>query len=133
MVARFEALEQSLNSQRTDEFKVVQRMNHLVLVVAGTFVAVVFIALLFISYFQWRVASRLAELSSVRPTLLTMANSRALPDGGQGVSSQAVEQANARLLGVVEQLQLRIFELEKVAHVPMKEEVEAAAASAGKT
>ena len=62
-----------------------------------------------------------------------MANSRALPDGGQGVSSQAVEQANARLLGVVEQLQLRIFELEKVAHVPMKEEVEAAAASAGKT
>jgi len=133
MAARFQLLEQSLSTQRADEFKAMQKMNRLILVGAGAFVAVVFIALLFISYFQWRVANRLAELSSVRPTLITMANSRALSDGGQVVSSQAVEQANARLLGVVEQLQLRIFELEKVAHVPMKEEVEPAEVRAGKT
>ena len=133
MTGRFEQLEQSLNTQRAYEFSAMQRINHLVLVVAGSFVAVVFISLLFISYFQWRVASRLAELSSVRPTLLTLAGSRALPNGGPAGPDQAVEQANARLFGVVEQLQLRIFELEKVAHLPMKEEVETAEAMAGKT
>jgi hypothetical protein len=132
MVARFELLEQSLNTQRADEFKAMQKMNRLILAGAGAFVAVVFIALLFISYFQWRVANRLAELSSVRPTLITMANSRALSEGGQAVSSQTVEQTNARLLGVVEQLQLRIFELEKVAHGSMKEKVEQVQAHAGK-
>ena len=132
MAARFQLLEQSLSTQRADEFKAMQRMNHLVFVAAGAFVAVVFLALLFIAYFQWRVANRLAELSSVRPTLITMANSRALSEAGQAVSSQIVEQANARLLGVVEQLQRRILELEKVAHGSMKEEVKPVEAHAGK-
>lgn len=123
MAARFQLLEESLNTQRASELAAMQKMNHVVLLVAGAFVALVFVALLFISYFQWRVANRLAELSSVRPTLLTMANSRALMDGGQHASNQAVDQANARLLGVVDQLQRRILEFEKAARASLKENV----------
>ncbi|MBI3853391.1 MAG: hypothetical protein HY298_24350 [Verrucomicrobia bacterium] len=132
MTARFQLLEESLNTQRAGELAAMQRMNHVVLVVAGAFVALVFIALLFISYFQWRVAHRLAELSSVRPSLLTMASSRALSDGGQSASNQAVEQANARLLGVVDQLQRRILEFEKAARAPLKENIRPTPARVGK-
>ena len=135
MAVRFQFFERSLNARRATEFEAMQKTNRLSLLAAGIFAAVVFITMLFSAYFQWRVATRLAELSSVRPTLLTLANSRALAEleaGRQAVSSQAGEQANARLLGVVEQLQQRILELEQMAHVPPKEEAEPAAAQAGK-
>ena len=132
VAARFGPLEESLNARRAEEFKAMQKMNHVILAVAGAFVALVFISLLFISYFQWRVANRLAELASVRPTLLTMANSRALTDAGPAGANQAVEQANARLLRVVDQLQTRILEFEKIARAPVKEDFSASSTSAGK-
>jgi hypothetical protein len=131
LAARFQLFEKSLNTQRASEFEAMQRTNRLTLLVAGIIAAVVFITMLFTAYFQWRVAARLAELSSVRPTLLTLANSRALSEleaGRQAASSQAVEQANARLLGAVEQLRRRILELEQIARVPPKEEAKPAAA-----
>ena len=134
IAARFQLLETSLKTQRASEFEAVQRSNRLTLLVAGIFAAVVFVTMLFTAYFQWRVAARLAEISSVRPTLLTLANSRALAEleaGGPAAAGQAVEQANARLLGVVEQLQRRIHELEHLAHTPPTEAAEPTA-QAGK-
>jgi hypothetical protein len=135
MAARFQLLEKSLNVQRAAEFEAMQRTNHLTLLVAGIFAAVMFVVMLFAAYFQWRIANRLAELSSVRPTLLTLANSRALSEtgaGGPAASSEAVEQANARLLGVVEQLQRRIVEFEQLAHMPLKDKTGSSEARAGK-
>ena len=132
MAARFQVLETSLKSQRADELEAMQRANHLTLLMAGSFLAVMFITLLFTAYFQWRVANRLAELSSVRPTLLTLASSRTLSDRGQIASGDAVGQANTRLAGVVEQLQRRILELEQLARPPVKDKVTRTATPAGK-
>jgi len=136
MAARFQLLEQSLAARHAGEIEAIQRANHLMLVLAGTVVAVVFIAMLLTAYFQWRVVNRLTELSSIRPSLLTLATSRAVSevaaDGGQAASTQAVEEANARLLGVVEQLQQRILEFEEVARTPLKEKVRPAEATLGK-
>jgi len=133
---RFQLLEKSLTAQRADELEVMQRANHVTLVLAGTVVAVVFIAMLFTAYFQWRVVNRLSELSSIRPSLLTLASGRALSevtaDGGQVASTHAVEEANARLLGVVEQLTQRIVEFEQAARPPVKEKTRPAPARAGK-
>jgi hypothetical protein len=136
MAARFQLLEQSLNTQRAGEFEAMQRTNHVTLLVAGTVATVVLVAMLFTAYFQWRVAIRLAELSSVRPSLLTLASGRALPEvtsgSGEALPSPAVEQANARLLHVVEQLQQRILEFERASRPPLKEKAGPAAARPGK-
>jgi hypothetical protein len=110
--ARFETLEQSLKSQRTDDIEMMQRANHFMLIAVGIFGAVIFLAMLLTAYFQWWVAGRLASLASVRPTMLTMANSRTLSESGNAPSGDAVQLANERLLGVVERLQKRIAEIE---------------------
>ena len=135
LVTSIQLLERSLSIQREGELETMQRTNHLTLLVAGSFAILVLVAMLLTACFQWRVAGRVAELSSVRPSLLALASDRALPEvagGGLAAPNPALEEANARLLNVVEQLQQRILEYERAARPQLKKESVPAPARAGK-
>ena len=65
--ARLQGIEEALAAQRTQELAVMQNSNKVMLIVAGLFAALGFLAMLFMAYFQWRTISRLAEVSAALP------------------------------------------------------------------
>jgi tetratricopeptide (TPR) repeat protein len=121
---RLQAIEQSLLAQRANESETTQRTNHLLMTIVGIFAVVGFAAALITAYFQWRAVSRLADISAALsagrgfafPTTaaLTVGEHEALGNG-------SVEQANTRLIGLVQQLEKRIAELEHTAALPLQE------------
>src|SRR5262249_49523531 len=77
------------------------------------------------AYFQWRAASRLADISTALSTGRAFA---ALPAGAAlalgesaALSNVAVEQSSGRLVGLVQLLEKRIAELEHTSASPLKE------------
>jgi tetratricopeptide (TPR) repeat protein len=110
LVGRLQTIEKALETQRSRELQEMQSANRAMLLVAGTFAGVGFLAMFLMSFFQWRTVSRLAEISAGLPASLAL---------GQGRGSDAsvinvgpAEQSSARLLGAMERLEKRIFELE---------------------
>src|ERR1019366_4271493 len=61
---RLETIEQSLNSQRTNELDAVQHANHTMVIVVSSFAALGCLAVLLAAYFQWRAVNRFTSLSS---------------------------------------------------------------------
>jgi tetratricopeptide (TPR) repeat protein len=96
-----------------------QSTNRLLLIMAGSFAGVGFIAMLLTAYLQWRAVNRLAEFTALvtgtgRPALAAPGG-----DGFHLMGSGTTEQANARLFGALTRLEERIHELEHNPQVPL--------------
>jgi tetratricopeptide (TPR) repeat protein len=114
--ARLQNIEQSLSLQRGQELDVMRSSNKAMLLVAGLFAALGFLAMIFMAYFQWRTISRLAEISAALPVAHAFGMTPPIPafgegDGHPGAAGQA-QRSNQRLLGTIEQLEKRIHQLE---------------------
>ena len=105
---RLQAIEQTVELQRAHELGIVRDMMY----IAGAFVVIGVLALLFTSYFHWRAVSRLGEIAAALPAYRGLGAMPALPAPGVNENQLLLEQTNSRLLGAVERLEKRIAELE---------------------
>lgn len=118
---RLHGIEQALAAQRSRELDAMQSSNRVMLIVAGSFAAVGFLAMLIMAYFQWRTVNGLAELSTFLPggRALGTGGAVALLGSGDGHATEGIaEQSNARLLGALGQIERRLFELEHTTRSP---------------
>lgn len=116
LATRLEMIEKSLAQSREQQMESMRNSNRTMLTLAGIFVGVGFLTLLFMAFFQLRGMNRLAEiatgmgggqfpaLGAVDPRLL----------GASGENAQS-----SRLHGVISRLEQRIEELEGAAHAAM--------------
>jgi tetratricopeptide (TPR) repeat protein len=126
LAGRLQAIEQSLMTQRARELEAMQSSNKVMLLVAGAFAAMGFMAMLLMAYFQWRTVNRLAEISSALPRLdRTLGAGRPIAALGPGdtqlIPVSRAEQSNLRMSDALERLEKRIQELEHTAHPPLPE------------
>ena len=125
LAGRLQTIEKALESQRTRELEAMQSSNRTILLAAGTFAAVGFVTMVLMSFFQWRTVSRLAEIAAALPAAFTLGQgaSRAALGHGEShvVTVGPAEQSSLRMLGALEQLEKRIYELEHSAHPPGNE------------
>ena len=102
-----------------------QSSNRAILFVAGLFAALGFLAMMFMAYFQWRTINRLAEISAALPVAHALGSGSPVAMLGAGDASVVnvgpVEQSNRRLLGSLERLEKRIYELEHTPNPPLHE------------
>ena len=105
---RLQAIEQTVELQRAHELSIVRDMMY----IAGAFVVIGVLALLFTSYFHWRAVSRLGEIAAALPAGRGLGALSAIPALGLGENQLLLEQTNTRLLGAIERLEKRIMELE---------------------
>ena len=103
---RLQGIEQALASQRARELDSMQSTNRVMLIVAGSFATLGFLAMLLMAYFQWRTVNGLAELAASVPASRALGAGPALAALGPGdahlMSSGPAEQSNLRLLGAME-------------------------------
>ena len=118
MAARIEALQQVIAAQRVSEVETMQKMQQFMLILAGAFGTIGLLVVLLMAYLQWRTVARLVELSSLRPPEFGLGNGRISPSLMAGAS---VEQSNARLFNMVDQLEKRILELKQATLAPLNE------------
>ncbi len=121
---RLQLIEQALASQRARELESMQSTNRVMVIVAGSFATLGFIAMLLMAYFQWRTVNGLAEISTALP-----GGARALGPGsaiaalGAGdphlMTGGPADQSNLRLLGAMEQLEKRLYDLEHASPRPL--------------
>jgi tetratricopeptide (TPR) repeat protein len=116
MAARIRGLEQTIADQRANEVEATQKTQQLMLILAGAFGTIGLLVILLMAYLQWRTVARLVELSSSQPAGMALGNGHVSPSLLAGAS---VEQSNARLFSMVDQLEKRILELKQVAHAPL--------------
>ena len=86
---RLQAIEQTLAVQRTQELEAMQNSNKVMLIIAGLFAVLGFLAMLFMAYFQWRTVSRLAGISTALPVGRALGS--ASPPAALGVEDLPVE------------------------------------------
>jgi tetratricopeptide (TPR) repeat protein len=117
---RLQAIEQTLGMQRKAELEAMQNSNKTMLVIAGLFALLGFLAMLLMAYFQWRTISRLAEISAALPVTHVLGPGSPLAALGVGDSPRVAvgpaQQSGQQLLGALEQLEKRIHQLE---HTPI--------------
>jgi tetratricopeptide (TPR) repeat protein len=118
MTARIEALQQVITAQRVSEVETMQKMQQFMLMLAGVLGTVGLLIVLLMAYLQWRTVARLVELSSLRSPEFAMGNGRVSPSLMAGAG---VEQSNARLFSMVDQLEKRILELKQITHASLNE------------
>ena len=118
MAARIEALQQIIAAQRASEVEATQKTQQFMLILAGAFGTIGLLVVLFMAYLQWRTVARLVELSSLHPAEFALGNRRVSPSLVTGAS---VEQSNARLFSMVDQLEKRILELKQATRAPLNE------------
>lgn len=118
LAGRLHDIETALATQRARELEAMQSSNRVMLIVAGTFATFGFVVMLLVAYFQWRTVHGLAEMSTALPA------PRSLPPPGDGplVSIGPAEQSSMRLLGALERLEKRIYELEQQPQPPLQED-----------
>ena len=123
--ARLEGIEQALALQRAQELEVMRSSNKAMLIVAGLFAALGLLAMLFMAYFQWRTINRLAEIAAALPVTHAWGpgpSVTALGAGeGHAVAIGPAEQSNQRLVGALERLEKRMYQLEHTANPPLPE------------
>jgi tetratricopeptide (TPR) repeat protein len=120
--SRLQGIEQALTLQREQELAAMQSSNWAILFVAGLFAALGFLAMLFMSYFQWRTINRLAEDAAASPVVQALDSGPPLAALGAGDAPVKtvgpVRQSNRRLLGARERLGKRIYQLEHTPNPP---------------
>src|SRR5581483_1354633 len=92
-----------------------QSSNRVLLVIAGSFASVGFVAMLLMAFLQWRTVNRLAQLPS------TLTHKELGSGDAPSVSVGPAEQSSLRLLGAVEQLEKRLLQLEHTTHAPLSD------------
>ena len=117
LAARLQAIEQSLSAQRASELKAMESSNRVMLIMAGAFAAMGFVAMLLMGYFQWKTINRLAEISTALPgTGFHLGAPHPLAAIGPGSSAHLmpspIEQGTPALLESVQRLEKRLHELE---------------------
>ena len=115
LATRLKLIEESLLQSREQQMESVRHSSRTMLTLAGIFVSVGFLTLLFMAFFQLRGMHRLAEIASGLPgghfaPALESGDARLIGPGG-GLQT-------ARLHGLIERLEGRILELETAAHAP---------------
>jgi tetratricopeptide (TPR) repeat protein len=119
---RMDMLEHAISAQRSSELETMQSSNRVMVIVAGAFAVIGFIAMLLMAYFQWRTVNGLAQLSTVLPAPRGLGPGPALAALGPGddlpVSTDAAEQSNLRLLGALEHLEKRLYQIEHTPAAP---------------
>ena len=122
---RLQAIEQTLAVQRKQELEATQNSNKVMLIIAGFFAVLGFLAMLFMAYFQWRTISRLAKISASLPVAHALGSPS--PLAAVGVRDTPVltvgpaERSSQRLLGALELLEKRIYQLEHTPTPPLHE------------
>jgi tetratricopeptide (TPR) repeat protein len=114
--ARLSLMEKTLAQQRGDELREIEHSDRMMVIGAGAFAAVGFLVLLAAAILQWTGANRLVTLAASLPA------NHAAPMLGSGethlLASQALEQANARFLSIIESLEQRIHSMELTGPTP---------------
>lgn len=123
------ALEPMLTQLQRQQMELVQKSNNTVLVVAGVFAAVGFVALLFMVIILLRALGRFSELATATPRGFLPAGALGAGDLAN-LNATAVEQASARFQHAIDQLQKRIHELEHTAQPAAPDNPRAIAPSA---
>jgi len=122
---RLQGIEQALEAQRAQELETMQNSNRVMLIVAGSFAGLAFVALLLTAYFQWRIVNRLAEISASLPFGHALGAGPALgslgADDTHHLALGPAQESNQRLLGALDRLEKRIHELEHTTRLPLKE------------
>jgi len=112
------AFEQALASQRERDLVAMQSANRLLLMVAGIFAAVSVLTMFFTVWFQMRALNRLAEIASHHRDTFVLDHTPVAALGAGNAAQAAlspVEVSSKRLLGLVEQLEKRLQEMEHTA------------------
>lgn len=114
--ARLQILEHAINSQRIQQLETMQSSNRVMVIVAGSFAVIGFVAMLVMAYFQWRTVNGLAQLSTALPASRQLGFGSPLaalgPGDAQVLAGGPAEQSSLRLAGALEQLEKRLYELE---------------------
>lgn len=121
LTARLELIEKALQQQQEQQRESMQQSNRTMLVLAGIFVGVGFLTLLFMALFQLRGMNRLAEIATGLPAG-RMLGAGAFPNSMEGGDPRLLgatgEPLGDRLQSVVERMERRIGDLETTAHSP---------------
>lgn len=127
LAGRLQTIEKALESQRTRELSEMQTSNRSMLVVAGTFAGIGFLAMFLMAFFQWRTVNRLTEISGTPAGSRLLGGGPTLETGGipgpQAAAGQ-VERSSVRLLGALDQLEKRLNQLENTTHTPLAENIQ---------
>jgi tetratricopeptide (TPR) repeat protein len=127
LAGRLQAVEQALAAQRSKEWETMQDSNRIMLVVAGAFATIGLVALVLMAWFQWKTINGLAALSAAFPAGPALGSGQAAKALGMGEADFAAagpaQPSSVRLLGALEQLEKRLYELEhtSVAQAPAKQ------------
>src|SRR5512136_2765907 len=101
-----------------------QSANRIMLIVAGSFAAIGFVAVLLMAWFQWRTVNHLAELTASLPVARALNPPPAMAALGPGDASlgsgSALDLPNQNLLGALDRLEKRIGQLEQTARPPLQ-------------
>jgi hypothetical protein len=109
-----QSIQQALSAQRAQDLQAMQKSNQVMLVVAGTVAAMGFLTMLILTFFQWRMSKGLAEISAALPSAL------GLGAGSAADAPALTDQADLPLLGAVEQVEKRTYELEQSSQPALK-------------
>jgi tetratricopeptide (TPR) repeat protein len=114
LAGRLQGIEQMMASERSRELESMQSSNRVLLILAGTFAGVGFLAMLLSSIFQWRTVNKLAQMpnSVSAPALGASPGLKELVAGDHVVSVSPAEASSLRLLTAVERLDQRLHQLE---------------------
>ncbi len=128
LAERLAQIEKTVTDQHISDLKTMQSSNRVILIVAGTFAGLGFLAMLFTAYFQWRGVTKLTEI-----TLTAVPAGGHAPNWGMqtidGTSGTPIDSV-ARLLSVIDRLEKRVLELEGTSRTPLPDA--APAESSGK-
>ncbi len=100
-------LQEGFAAQRARDREAMQRSNHVMLGVAGAFVALGVLAVLIVVFLQWRTSRVLAEISAALPTVIGLGSGPAV------TALNTAEQSNLRLLGAMDLLDQRLHEFKR--------------------
>ena len=120
---RLRGIEQALATQRSRELEAMQSSNRAMLMVAGAFAGVGCLVMMLGAYFQWRTTQGLTGLTGILPRALPSSPTLAAlgPGETQLVGGGPAGQSSLRLLGALEQLEKRIYELEHTTRTPLND------------
>jgi len=115
MELRLRTMEQTFNSERIEELRAIQHSSLMILICSGAFAAVGFVVLLLAAFMQWTAINR---LSAAAASLSVVQSSGALGGVDAHLPAQVIEQSTTRFLGLIEQLEHRIHDLEGSVKAP---------------
>jgi tetratricopeptide (TPR) repeat protein len=103
---------QNLSAQRKSELDALQNSSRVMLLVAGGFAGIGFVAMVFTAWFQMRSLNRLTEMARASRFGHPQDYPLAALGAGDSHAMDPVEHSNLQFLGAIERLQKRIHELE---------------------